>query len=307
MIEINLAIDEEGMAVPFSGVENVESYFSDLTMLLKKAKQDKCRLWIKSTALYGINLINNDMVDNLSSVIINQIVFYELIYGKNHLLEHDTKMLLMVQIEQCKDIDCEVDKPAPTTADQVRVWKDNGQAAACIVLRSGKTRTPPAIYDEKSLLEFYREVPAMVNCTETEYIAHAAISFPRLHFKKGIDTEFRRFQEPYPSIRNKISQALAVLNDQLEDIRGACGQEWAKIARMLTIKIGFETSPESPNTHGNRVAMRERHAEFSGHDVCCDWHVKFQPTTDRMHFHFGKPEIANGRILICHFVDHFTT
>lgn len=166
---------------------------------------------------------------------------------------------------------------------------------------------PATVGSKAALFGFYRDVPELVSCSEENYILHAKRSFPNIAFKPEIAREFKNFSENYTKIRPKMDRVLAVLNDLLATIRHECHQDSGKIQKALSSEAQLEVSPESPNTHKNKKAMKEREAIFGGQSVCCEWHVKFQPNTDRMHFHFGIPSIANGKILVCHFTQHMST
>lgn len=292
MIPIDLAIDEEGMRYHPTQKRDTRDALRMFSDLLARVKNEQCTRW-KKNSLYDV-----EIEPNLS--------FSALLYDTKSILNREERHALQIQIDQCKSIDDEKN-PLPKTWENVKKWQSEGRATACLILESGTSQAQWAVWDEKTLLAFYRAVPEMVNCSETDYIQHAARAFPGLYFKPGIENEFRRFDEAYVSIRKKITTACAVLNDRLEKIRHACVHAPHQIGPQLTLEIGFETSPESPNTHKNKRAMRERDVDFDGQTLCCEWHVKFHPTRDRLHFHFGAPHVAQGRPVICHFTEHFTT
>ncbi|MBF0429290.1 MAG: hypothetical protein HQL94_10235 [Magnetococcales bacterium] len=276
MIPIDLAVDEESLGTS----TGIGPDLIQLMELLERARQDECRRWI-SIRIY-------DVLDPVLSTI-------DRLEQRN----------LQTQLHRCKSLEDEENAP-PSTWQHVKNWQASGRFAGCLVTRLGVTRASTVIKDEQSLLAFYRDIPGNVNCSEAEYIVHAARAFPRLLFKANIASEFRRFSERYVKMRPKVTKALSVLNDRLAQIRNECLDQDC-IARRLKIEIGYDVSPESPNTRHNASAMRERNAKFNNETICCEWHVKFHPTHNRLHFHFGKPEIDNGKVLICHFVDHFST
>ena len=74
---------------------------------------------------------------------------------------------------------------------------------------------------------------------------------------------------------------------------------------------GIDLSPESPNTHSDKEAMKARTIQINGHDVVCEWHTKITPTKGRIHFHFGSnlpskvSSVTEGKLIVSAFVDHF--
>lgn len=293
MIAIDLVIDEAGMTIPTHLPVDAVTCLDAFSKLLSESRIDNCRHWVRST-LYSTELQDG-------------ITWHDLLFtgGNNPVgIDNELRRLLMEQLDRCHHLD---DYASDGTAQLVTAWQNEGRAVGCLVLCHNTTEAGQPLFDLESLLNFYREIPEMVNCTEEDYIDHASRSYPLLCFKSGIANEFRRFHERYPAIRPKISQALTVLNDRLSAIRNECQNDTNHIKARLSAAMGFSVSPESPNTRRNRQAMQERMATFNGKEVCCEWHVKFGPTTDRMHFHFGDHQIMEEKILICHFTDHFTT
>ena len=72
-------------------------------------------------------------------------------------------------------------------------------------------------------------------------------------------------------------------------------------ARMKAL-AGVDCSMESPSTHGNLAAMREREVDFGGHTLLCEWHAKLERHQNRVHF-----KVQNGRVFVGMFVDHLST
>ena len=294
MINIDLAIDDQRMSLPPNSKMIIDECFSEFSSLLDRAKGDNCKCWSQ------MSLYNVEVEPGLQ--------FMDVLFSSDlSPLDTDLRLALVSQINSCSNLE-DLEEFELTTSKQVESWKRDGRAAACLALKVTDATAANTVDDIDTLIAFYRSVPEDVNCSENDFIEHAVRSFPRLHFKPDIHSEFRRLKEPYQSIRPKISKALAILNDRLEEICNECSNDPIRIGRTLSAEIGYATSSESPKTHKNKKAIQERMAEFgSGRSVCCEWHVKFNKTADRMHFHFGDDAIANGKVLICHFVEHFTT
>lgn len=290
MIPMYLVIDNEGMRLPGgTSPEMVAQHLDTFSKVLGKVSNDGGTRWMHED-LYWVKI-----VDDIS--------LSDLVYDDNNeWLDKDEKRTLMEQLGRCKDLD---GNSGLTPVQQVDAWLENKIAAGCIILPKGQPVANLPIVDMETLLAFYRRVPELADCTELEYIQHAALAFPDLHFKPGIDKEFRKFSEDFPTMRPKITWAASVLNDQLSLLWVQYRGNRVQIEQYLSGEIGYPTSPESNNTHNNKQAMKERNASFDGHTVCCEWHVKFKPQTDRLHFHPGTKEIANGKPLICHFTGHF--
>lgn len=290
MIPMHLVIDHEGMRLPKgTAPATVAQHLDIFSRVLGKFLVDGGVRWMHED-LYAVEIVEG-------------ICLMDLVYDdENEWLDDDEKRTLMEQLGRCQNLN---DFSDLTPVQQVNAWLRDKRAAGCIILPEGQSMADRPILDMATLLVFYRKGPELAECTEAEYIQHAVLAFPDLHFKPGIEQEFRKFSEGFPVMRPKITQAASVLNDQLSSVWVQHKGNRVGIEQHLSREIGYPTSPESGTAHRDRQAMRERDATFDGHTVCCEWHVKFKPQTDRMHFHPGVPEIAGGKPLVCHFTDHF--
>jgi hypothetical protein len=159
--------------------------------------------------------------------------------------------------------------------------------------------------DYRGLLAFYREAPEIGDYDELAYFNHANRAFPNLFFKPNIVAECRRFSQTYTLIRVELTEALGALNDLLPTLRKQY-LDLRVIQKEFAVRSGYEISPDSPKTHKNRSAMRERDIVVRGIRLRCEWHLKLKPHIDRIHFHFGNPDIEEGRIIVGILCDHLT-
>jgi len=184
--------------------------------------------------------------------------------------------------------------------------------SACIVLRehSGGVEVDgtnvPLIGASADLLNFYRLAPEICDLSEAAFVALAASAFPNLHFKDGIENEIRRFSLAYRSIRSLLISALSDLNDLLFPLLGQ-GLDGREIVRRFNAGSDFKISSESPKTHKNAAAMRQRTVDFGGRQARCEWHLKIRPDRDRIHFSLGDSAIAPNKILVGIFTAHLPT
>ncbi|MBF0108647.1 MAG: hypothetical protein HQL76_05690 [Magnetococcales bacterium] len=290
MIPVHLAIDEVRMTWAGGSGPDVTQSLESFSRLFDRARKDGCILW-KDKAIY-------------ETMVVPGMRMVDVLFTAESPLDRDLQNALMIQLDRCRALE-DLDEPARPTVARMAVWRSRKEAAGCLFLLGNDSDSPWDVTDEQSLMTCYRAVPELVDCPEDEFIEHAARSFPQLAFKPGLAREFDRFDEPYRILRHKVGTALAILNDQGRRIRLEHSDE--ALVKVLSAAIGFPTTRESPQTHGNRKAMDERKTSFGGRTFFCEWHVKFRPNIDRMYFHFGFPDVADGRILICHFTRHFRT
>jgi hypothetical protein len=136
---------------------------------------------------------------------------------------------------------------------------------------------------------------------ETGFQAIANVAYPHLDFADGLWAQGRRFHGGWSAVKYQMIEALAGLNDHAPTIFLESPTPGDIAARMSAV-AGVNCSPESPSTHRNTSAMAERDVKFKGATLRCEWHVKFSPTVNRLHF-----RVLGQRVLVGIFVDHLTT
>lgn len=162
------------------------------------------------------------------------------------------------------------------------------------------------VSDRATLLRFYRKVFAFENTTEDAFWNMAEVAFPQLWFHRE-RTKFNQFKQPYAVTRSMVVKHLAAINDDFRSVATTCKSNPDCIDRHFSGVHTVNISPESPKTHSNTAAMRQRVVRIRAIDYTCEWHSKLSPTTDRIHFCAGENAELGGRILIGIFAEHLDT
>ena len=236
---------------------------------------------------------------------------YELLFvpGK---LDADLQSLLKIQIEKLESWD--VNEQEISSRQYVNEGLGRREAWACIVLAQhcNKIRTEGAptlhlIGTVPQAIDYYRDAVELGDFNENSFIANCGRAFPGLFIRQGIEAQIGSFTEAFrPHMRIKLVKALADLNDLIPKLV-AEHRDIPTLIGHFNAASEFEISPESPRTHKNVAAMRERDADFGVKIIRCEWHLKISPERDRIHFHFGDNEVAKEKILVGLFCEHLTT
>lgn len=128
----------------------------------------------------------------------------------------------------------------------------------------------------------------------------AAKMFPAIEFSPNAWKRVNTLVGAPEEITASIIDHLSVLNDFSLEV-------WANHVSTEERQSAFGSkgvtcSPESPKTHKNPKAMRERDFDFQSGQVRCEWHTKMRPDTNRIYFAISDRKIFVGTI-----VDHLTT
>ncbi len=226
-------------------------------------------------------------------------------------LDEDLRKSLIVQFDRMNDWDEASEEQASTTRTFAETRARDGVAPVCFVMqRYSEPRIVNKVCNAahfEAVRLFYRDLPDLLDLGPEALINNCVRAFPNLYFKSEIAGEIKNFSRSYRDIRDDLHQALIALNDELPRLIEA-GVPHQELGARFAAVSGFDFSPESPKTHRNKDAMKERNVSLGDKTFCCEWHLKIEPHRDRIHIHFYDPCIGNGRqILVGIFCEHLTT
>lgn len=226
------------------------------------------------------------------------------------------------------------DSPSETaTVAVVHALLDAAHGAACLCLglradRSGALQVRAGgaaqevhfLTSREMLPGFYRSLFELEDLKPDAYMDNAAHAFPGIAFAPGLSAQFSRFKTRYKDVRPEVTRHLAVLNDHFQEVFRQADHEPDKTQKILNGSHHVDASREGPKTRKNSKAMRERDVPVdhvfvagrkvpvtTGRPVRCEWHTKIKPDTDRIHFHPGDRDVAEGRLLVGIFHAHLST
>ncbi|WP_097246892.1 hypothetical protein [Nocardia amikacinitolerans] len=127
---------------------------------------------------------------------------------------------------------------------------------------------------------------------------HQHLPFPDIVFAEEIWDQLGRFSGPPLVVRRQVIANLAGLNDHAPRIWSTEKQSVQRV-KLMQIEADVICSPESPNTHKNAKAMRQRLVDFDGEQISCEWHAKLSPTCNRIHF-----AVREGQLFVGIFDEH---
>ncbi|WP_433599748.1 hypothetical protein ACQPXH_29645 [Nocardia sp. CA-135953] len=122
---------------------------------------------------------------------------------------------------------------------------------------------------------------------------HQHLPFPNIVFVDGIWDQLGRFSGPPLVVRRQVIANLAGLHDHAPRIWSAEKQSVRRV-KLMQIEADVVCSPESPKTHKNAKAMRQRLVDFNGEQISCEWHAKLSPTSNRIHFAVHEGQLFVG-------------
>jgi hypothetical protein len=310
-------IEEESFKLSPDERNHINEYVDRFINLISKLKRDNQNI----TCWSGLDSVE----------IFPDLTVGELIYNKEKIqLEHDMKIRLMLIIGHCEhwddsfdlvNVDIEVagNKVASKSLNYVFEQIKNRHAMACVcfseydcilekckVIRENKIIQIYFLTSINYIINFYRDIIEIEDLGELDYILHAQLAFPDLYFVEKIHRQFSNFKQKYTKVRPQVTHHLSFLND---DFRSLCEQNNYNMHTVISISksMDVDLSIESDTTRHDKRAMKEREVIINGESIICEYHTKLTLTHDRIHFHQGKHDIADGKIIIGIFAKHLTT
>jgi hypothetical protein len=240
-------------------------------------------------------------------------------------IDHDVRRRLGVRFDRLRKYD-EALNPSLTATCNGQITgispgislcaktRRQGRAAACVTTEQSGRRgdveitdgpaTPisaPFLAEVDQVREFWRFVLDIEWPAKVEPHEAAGWAYPKLEFAPEVWGQVRRFAGPAEIARKLLLQNLAGLDDHAPVVWQEQVQPHLIAARMSAL-AGVDCSLDSPNTHGNAAAMREREVDFGGRTLLCEWHAKLERRQNRVHF-----KVQGGRVHVGLFTDHLST
>lgn len=137
----------------------------------------------------------------------------------------------------------------------------------------------------------------------------AKFLFPNIYFYEQ-PSEIKNTSLDYATILSLYVQHLSYLNDHA--YQDFANEVQPKVLIANAGSRGIVMSPESPQTHKNKDAMKERDISIGEISICCEWHTKLDNTRGRIHFYPWQhkdatvQKIAGKRVIVGIIVEHLT-
>ena len=166
------------------------------------------------------------------------------------------------------------------------------------------------VTEESEHVGFFRDVISLENANEAMFEYLAASAFPALDWADGVWGGLRHFSRSYIGVRDELVRYLGGLSDHgATCFHDHCTGDPRDLQRILSIRVGSETSDENGPTKRHRPSERDRTRRHRGTNKVFWWHVKLRPHVDRIYFLYEPPSAGtslpeHGRIVVGLFKDH---
>lgn len=242
--------------------------------------------------------------------IFEQQTIMEVIWPNTKILDHDQRLYLQLII----------DHSTSTTLTNNEIVEllpehDPELVNGLLCLHSVDSHLIPSehlVYSENDWRKFHRHFLGLYPGTPTYFLIECIKCFPKLFFHDHNIQSLSTFKEGLQAFARNISNALSSLNDH-ELNRYLDSGDMLGALRAFSVSSGFETSNEGNADRKPHFTFEFRSAAGPVESICCEPHIKISSSDRpgdntyyfyRIYFHFGRPGVSGGRILVGHIGEH---
>ncbi|QOS92057.1 hypothetical protein [Peribacillus sp. JNUCC41] len=238
---------------------------------------------------------------------------YKILFDKEHQKEagitgEEVKMLNKV-IEQNSSI--ENDEYDKIVNDIIQKQVNEPYALLCFYLTN---TLPYHANTPNTLLNVRRELLLLTNDLQ-DFVTACPFCFPNLQFHPDLVNTLRGLSAPFKKYKFEIIRHLAAINDIFhplykENQNGGINENLKVLKAEGELSCSLEGNAESAR---KRLTFQFKNNLDIDEEVVCEPHTKLEGTNqpgdteyryDRIYFHGGKENIANGKTLIAHIGGH---
>lgn len=309
MYSNRFVIDEQLFQFKDQQEQVIEENLLDLANLLEQFQEEEIEV-ILPKSWQSIRYLDDDL-------------FVNQLYSEN-IIERDLRIRLQRHLNKCVEIDVEKESGIDSVIElQKTVLHSYGisfafhknvqnyataiitvnymkQSSVEIVVKNKKESEVYFIKQFNERINFFRSIFHVDNIKEVNFFTYTREAFPNLIFSRQLN--FNKFKGTYESLRSLAIEHLSALNDHFI----AAFDSEKGLPDNISTMIGISVSIESGKTRASNKKMKLREVEFQGMNLMCEWHSKFEPHQNRIHF-CPIPNEDNARLFIGIFVDHLPT
>lgn len=167
------------------------------------------------------------------------------------------------------------------------------------------------VYNRHNWLMFKRYFLSLYPISETHFYNECQKYFPNLYFHQRIEETLHSLEKGLTCFSKSIIHHLSLLNDELHKYYNPSNR--IETLKRFSSACDVDASPQGNVKDKPKMTYEFINDSNSKEPICCEPHLKLGKSDDkgdshyyfnRIYFHEGKENIANGKILIGHIGGH---
>ena len=175
-------------------------------------------------------------------------------------------------------------------------------------------KTEYSISDKRSWLKFHRYFLKAFPCNVNHFVQSCDKVFPNLYVHKRIENEMLKMDGGWENFTSDIVKILSMLNDDFPKyLVNRKNYQRIEALTKFSGETGFEISNQGNAKQKAEMTYSFPKSESEFENICCEPHFKLSKSNaksdsifyhNRIHFHEGKADLMDGKILIGHIGRH---
>jgi hypothetical protein len=167
------------------------------------------------------------------------------------------------------------------------------------------------VYNKNDWFAFHRYFLGLYPISENHFYAECQKYFPQLFFHERVKETLKTLEKGLPGFSKSIVHHLTLLNDEFHKYYDPSNR--IDSLKRFSSACDIDASPQGNAKDKPKMTFEFINDSNVKESVCCEPHLKLEKSDDvgdnhyyfnRIYFHEGKENIANGRILIAHIGGH---
>jgi len=254
--------------------------------------------WAKCDCLYNSEIIPGTFL-------------YQMLYeeGASPVSFEMTKTILLI-IDRATTVDC-------ASAHQLSATLAGGVPAcnmSLIYFYRASIQNTMGIFSKNEIIQVRRIYLAFFCPDVLEFLRSSSKPFPNLYFHPSVEQSVKTLSCCFTDFLPEIVRHLSALNDYFKTIFDDYQSSGlTEITKRFSTSTGIECTLEGDLAKKQRLKFDFTNDQGQALTLICEPHTKLTQSGlpgdntfrfDRIYFHQGKPDIAEGKILIAHIGEH---
>ncbi len=240
-------------------------------------------------------------------IICPELKLSDLLYGNQNILNRDIKKLLSKIIDHSKST-------SRTIEEILQLLDKHNEDAIYGLLCLHKVKSIEEkylVYNRHNWFAFHRYFLGLYPISEKYFISECQKYFPHLFFHERVAETLKSLEKGLHHFSKSIIHHLTLLNDEFHKYYNSSNRTETLI--KFSSACDIDASPQGNAKDKPKMTYEFINDSNTKEQVCCEPHLKLGQCDDngdhhyyqnRIYFHEGKENIANGKILIGHIGGH---
>jgi hypothetical protein len=240
-------------------------------------------------------------------IIYPDVQLWEFLYATKNIFNRDIKKYLLKIIDHSEST-------SSTVEEIIELLDKHNEEIIYGLLCLHQVQSIPEkylVYNRHNWLMFNKYFLSLYPISESNFYNECQKYFPNLYFHNRIEKTLNTLEKGLKDFSKSIIHHLTLLNDEFHKYYNPSNR--IDTLKRFSSACGVDVSPQGNATDKPKITYEFINYSNVKELVCCEPHLKLGQSDDRgdthyyfnrIYFHEGKDNIANGKILIGHIGGH---